>query len=163
MQSNEEQRKSLRNKRRRNPAGNFQLFTIFLVHFTLLSERTKEFFSLFLINYGNYSGCLHYASGVEKTKLLCSDLWNVTVYSQYHRKNVCSLKWTLSCAVSIPWLYKQIYKKRCNDLSSTVTELKNRFPRNPFIDGHFNVTAFPDFVLCHEFFITWVTRSLVTT
>lgn len=46
-----------------NPAGNFQLFTIFRVHFTLLSERTKEFFSLFLINYGNYSGCLHYAPG----------------------------------------------------------------------------------------------------
>lgn len=93
LQSDEEKRKEKFAKQQEevneeveNPAGNFQLFTIFRVHFTLLSERTKEFFSLFLINYGNYSGCLYYALGEEKTKLLCSDLWNVTVYSQSHRK-----------------------------------------------------------------------------
>lgn len=74
------------------------------------------------------------------------------------RKNVCS-HWVVQ--FSIPWLFKQIYKKRCN--LSSLLELENRFPRNTFIRGHFNVTAFPDFALCNQCFITWVIRSLVTT
>lgn len=60
---------------------------------------------------------------------------------------LCSLS-----VVSIPWLYKQIHKKRCN--LSTLFELKNRFSRNLFTSGHFNVTAFPDVFLWNQCFIT---------
>lgn len=69
---------------------NYLQFSVFISLSFQNGQKNSSLF--FLINYGNYSGCLHYASGVEKTKLLCSDLWNVTVYSQSQRKNVCSLK-----------------------------------------------------------------------
>lgn len=163
LQSDEEKRKEKFAKQQKevneeveNPAGNFQLFTIFRVHFTLLSERTKEFFSLFLINYGNYSGCLHYASGERRPSCYAPTYGMWLFIHNLVVKNVCSLKWALGFAVSMKSRFRDCINKFAKSAAACqrwVFELKNRFSQNLFISGAMSM-LFQTFILCNQFFVT---------